>query len=208
MSPLLADLFLHSYEAEFIERLLKNHKKLAMSFNLSFRYIDDVLSLNNPKFGDYVNVIYPKELEIKDTTDKPTYASYLDLHLGIDNRRRLSTKLFDKRDFSFAIINFPFLYGNIPAAPAYISQLVRYSRACDLYIDFLDRARILTNKLLKQGFVAERLKSSLQKIFVHHREIVGPLRNICVADANRPVSITASLFLCTGLDHGHHGRCL
>ena len=64
----------------FIERLLKNNnKKLAVSFNLCFRYIDDVLSLNNSKFGDYVNVIYPKELEIKDTTDKPTRASYLDL---------------------------------------------------------------------------------------------------------------------------------
>ena len=176
-APLLADLFLHSYEAEFIERLLKsNNKKLTVSFNLSFRYIDDVLSLNNSKFGDYVNVIYPKELEIKDTTDKPTRASYLDLLLEFDNRGRLFTKLFDKRDdFSFAIINFPFLCGNIPAAPAYgvyISQLVRYSRACGLYNDFLDRARILTNKLLRQGFVAERLKSSLQKFFGRHHELV------------------------------------
>ena len=41
------------------------------SFNLTFRYIDDVISLNNPKFNDYIYVIYPKELEIKDTTDNP-----------------------------------------------------------------------------------------------------------------------------------------
>ena len=146
------------------------------------------MSLNNSKFGDYVNVIYPKELEIKDTTDKPTQASYMDLHLEIDNRERLSAKLFDKRDdFSFAIINFPFLCGNIPAAPAYgvlISQLVRYSRACGLYNDFLDRARILTNKLLKQGFVAERLKSSLQKFLGRHHELVDryetSVSHICV----------------------------
>ena len=39
------------------------------SFNLTFRYIDDVLSLNNPKFGDYIDVIYPQELQIQDTTD-------------------------------------------------------------------------------------------------------------------------------------------
>ena len=187
-------MFLHSYEAEFIERLLKiNNKKLAVSFNLSFRYIDDVLSLNNSKFGDYVNVIYPKELELKDTTDKPTQASYLDLHLEIDNRGRLSTKLFDKRDdFSFAIINFPLLGGDIPAAPAYgvyISQLVRYSRACDLYKDFLDRARILTGKLFKQGFVAERLKSSLQNFFGRHHELVNLYESICVANAYRLVSI-------------------
>jgi hypothetical protein len=36
-----------------------------------FRYIelDDVLSLNNSRFGDFVDRIYPIELEIKDTTD-------------------------------------------------------------------------------------------------------------------------------------------
>jgi hypothetical protein len=42
-APLLADLFLYSYEADFIQRLLKkNEKKLARSFNFTFRYIDDV----------------------------------------------------------------------------------------------------------------------------------------------------------------------
>jgi hypothetical protein len=45
---LLADLFLYSYKADFIQGLLKkNQKKLARSFNFPFRYIDDVLSLNN-----------------------------------------------------------------------------------------------------------------------------------------------------------------
>ena len=120
-APLLADLFLYSYEAEFIQGLLKkNDKKLAQSFNFTFRYIDDVLSLNNSKFGDYVDRIYPNELEIKDTTDTARSASYLDLHLEIDNEGRLRTKLYDKRDdFDFPIVNFPFMCSNIPAAPAY-----------------------------------------------------------------------------------------
>ena len=52
-APLLADLFLYSYEAEFIQTLTKNgDKKLARFFNFTFRYIDDVLSLSNPRFGD------------------------------------------------------------------------------------------------------------------------------------------------------------
>ena len=47
-APLLAHLFFYSYEADFIQGLLKkNEKKLARSFNFTFRYIDDVLSLNN-----------------------------------------------------------------------------------------------------------------------------------------------------------------
>ena len=79
--PLLVDLFLYSYEAGFIEGLLKkNKKKLARSFNFTFRYIDDVLSLNNSRFGDFVDRIYPIELEIKDTTDTDRSASYLDIH--------------------------------------------------------------------------------------------------------------------------------
>ena len=60
----------------FIQWLLKkNEKKLDQSFNFTFRYIDDVFSLNNSRFGDFVDRIYPIELEIKDTTntDRSTY---------------------------------------------------------------------------------------------------------------------------------------
>jgi hypothetical protein len=64
-APLLVDLFLYLYEADFIQRLLnKNEKKLPRSFNFTFRYIDDVLSINNSRFGDFVDRIYPIELEI------------------------------------------------------------------------------------------------------------------------------------------------
>ena len=74
------DLFLYSYEADFIQRLVKiSEKKLSRSFNCRFRYIDDVLSLNISRFGDFVDRMYLIELETKDITDKS--ASYLDLHL-------------------------------------------------------------------------------------------------------------------------------
>jgi hypothetical protein len=50
-ASLLADLFLYSYEADFKQGLLKkNEKNLARSFNVTFRYIDEVLSLNNSRF--------------------------------------------------------------------------------------------------------------------------------------------------------------
>jgi hypothetical protein len=131
--PLLADLFLYSYDGDIIEGLLKkNEKKLARSFVFTFRYIDDVLSLNNSRFGDFVVSIYPIELEIK----KPHIqigrsASYLDPHLEIDSEGRLRTKHYDKRDdFNFPIVKFPFICSNIPTAPAYgvyISQMILYS---------------------------------------------------------------------------------
>ena len=85
-APLLADLFLYSYEGEFIQGLFKkNEKNLARFFNFTFRYIDDVISLINSRFCDFVDRIYPIELEIKDTTDTDRSASYLDLHLEIDS---------------------------------------------------------------------------------------------------------------------------
>ena len=46
-APLLADIFLYSYEAKFIQSLLSTgKKKLASQFNFTYRYIDDVLSIN------------------------------------------------------------------------------------------------------------------------------------------------------------------
>jgi hypothetical protein len=134
-APLLADLFLYSYEEEFVQKLLQdNNTKLAMSFNHTFRYIDDVLSINNHNFHNYAHLIYPYELKIKDTTESDEPASYLDILSNIDSNDRLTTILYDKRDdFHFAIINFPFLCSNIPLSPAYgtyISQLFRYVRTC------------------------------------------------------------------------------
>ena len=85
-APLLSDLFLYSYEADSIHGLLKkNEKKLTRCFNFTFRYIDDIRSLNNSRFDDFVDRIYSIELEIKDTTDTDRSASYFDLHLEIDS---------------------------------------------------------------------------------------------------------------------------
>ena len=114
-APLLADLFLYYYEAEFIQTLIKSGKgHLAKSFCFIYRYIDDVLSINNPKFGDYINIIYSVQLTIKDTTGADHHASHLDLLLKYDNFHRLQVKLYGKRDdFNFNIF-FSFLNSNIP----------------------------------------------------------------------------------------------
>ena len=108
-ASLLADFFLYSCDADFIQRrLTKSEKKLARSFNFTFRYIDDVFSINNSRFGDFVDRIYPIELEIKNTTYTDRSASYLDLHLEIDSEGWLRTILYDKRDdFNFPIVHVP-----------------------------------------------------------------------------------------------------
>ena len=121
-----------------------DRKQLASRFNFKYRYINDVLSINNPEFENYLGQTYPVELEIKDTTESNTSASYLDLLLSTGKDGQLHTSIYDKRDNSnFNITNFPFLSSNILASPAYdvfISQLLRYVRTCSSYGCFILRA--------------------------------------------------------------------
>ena len=153
-APLPADLFLYSYESEFLQNLVKNQKiHETRAFNFTYRYIDDVLSINNPRFTEFLPLIYVPELEIKETTDTASSASFLDLYLEFDDSGQLSTKIYDKRDdFNFKIINFPNMCSNIPASPVCISQLIRYARASSNYSDFLKRHLRLKNRLLDQGY--------------------------------------------------------
>ena len=120
--------------------------------------------------------MYPAELEIKDTTESITSASYLDLLLSIESDGQLRTSLYDKRDdFNFHITNVPFISSNIPSSPAYgvfISQLIRYARACSSYECFILRAARLSSKLLRQGYVMERLKSSLRKFYGRYGDLI------------------------------------
>ena len=79
-APLLANLFLYSYENEFLDKLIKEGKrKLARKFNLSYRYIDDLISYNNKRFKEFISDICPKELTVSETTESTSVASYLDL---------------------------------------------------------------------------------------------------------------------------------
>ena len=174
-APLLADIFLYSYKAEFIQSLLSaGRKRLAYQFIFTYRYIDDVLSINNPDFENYLGQMYPPELEIKDTTESNTSASLESLLIGKDGQ--LHTSLYDKRDnYNFHITNFPFLSSNIPSSPAYndfISQLIRYARACSSYECFILWVMRLSNKLLGQVYVKERLRSSLRKFYGRYGDLI------------------------------------
>ena len=53
-----------------------------------------------------------------------------------------------------------------------ISQLIRYARACSAYECFILRAARLSSKLLGQGYVMERLKSSLRKFNDRYGDLI------------------------------------
>ena len=104
------------------------------------------------------------------------FNSCLNILLSIDIDGKLAAQLYDKRnDFSFSIVNFPYSYSNIPSSPAYgafVSQLIRYARAFSAYDQFLNRGRLLTDKLLLQGFQQSRLKAAFRKFYGRYNNLV------------------------------------
>ena len=65
----------------------------------------------------------------------------MDLHLSISNGF-VSSKIYERDDFNFDIVNFPFLDGDVPHRPSYvvyISQLIRFARVFRHVEDFYAR---------------------------------------------------------------------
>ena len=152
------NLFLHFYENRYMYSLINsgnlyNAKKLANNF----RYLDDLLGLNDKGFFSHVSsTIYPVELALSRTDRNGTQADYLDMDIDI-NGNFFKSKLFDKRDgFNFRVINFPCMtYSNIPSIPSYgifISQILRICRICTQYADFCTAINRLSQEFLNKGF--------------------------------------------------------
>ena len=100
----------------------------------------------------------------------------MDIHLSIVDGF-VSCKIYDKRDdFDFEIVNFPFLDGNIPRAASYdvyISQLIRFARVSSHVTDFNTRNKLLTAKLLNQGYWYHKLRKAFSKFYGRLSDLVS-----------------------------------
>ena len=123
-----------------------------------------------------VSQIYPSELQLNKANASDTEAAFLDLHLSISNDI-VSTKIYDKRDdFDFEIVNFPFLDGDVPQSTSYgvyISQLIRFARASSYVTDFNTRNKLLTQKLLKQGYRYHKLRKTFSKFYRRYFDLIS-----------------------------------
>ena len=72
------------------------------------------------------------------------------------------TKTYDKRDnFDFDIVNCPFLDGDVPRSTSYgvyISQLIQFARVFSHVDEFNTRNKVLTAKLLRQGYRYHKIR--------------------------------------------------
>ena len=148
---------------------------LARKFNLCERYIDDLFVGNFPDFKNHIYEIYPRDLEIKLESNNISEVAYLDLKLTSENTR-LIISLYDKRDnFSFDIVNYPYIDSCIPKKSAlgvYMSQLIRYARICSKFVDFKLKAVSLIKKLKNQGYYDRDLRRLSLKFFRERKEMI------------------------------------
>ena len=172
----LANLFLFAFEYKWLLKKFEEKDFDTLNkFKHCFRYIDDLMCLNNDgRMEDVMTEIYPNELALT-SDDAVLQSNYLDLDIEIRDDK-FHTKLFDKRDaFSFQIVNFPDLSGNIPHKHSYgvfVSQLIRYARCCDELADFTTRSQTLIEKLTKQNFVLSQLRRVFEKFAATHYELL------------------------------------
>ena len=97
-APLVVDLFLFCYERDYMMSLSDDKQvDIIEAFDTTFRYLDDILNINNVYFDNMVSQIYPSELQLNKANTSDTEVAFLDLHLSISNDI-VSTKIYDKRD--------------------------------------------------------------------------------------------------------------
>ena len=89
----------------------------------------------------------------------------------------MSINLYDKRDdFNFKIINYPSLDGDVPISLSYgvfIAQLIRFARICTDVKNFSSRSKLMTQKLLKQGFRYSKLRKTFSKFVNGHYNLIS-----------------------------------
>ena len=172
-APFWANLFLYTYEQDYMDYQIHHDKVKARHFHGTQRFIDDLIALNDGgMFGISKDEIYPEELELK-IEHSGTRASFLSLDISIVDGKFVH-KLYDKRDsFPFEIVRMPFLSSNIPKSIFYSSLVGEFLRICHstlLAEDFIPKARSLVDRMVKQGGDRFLIKKHLRKIIERHND--------------------------------------
>ena len=168
-SPFFANLFLYHYESSWLKNVKKSNNILARKFGCTFRFIDDLLALNDGHaFESFHHEIYPEELVLNKENDSNNETNFLDLHIKIENGA-FNTILFDKRnDFGFNITRLPYKSSNIPCRMFYASiaaEALRICRATSNEGEAVQSVKSLLARMYNQGAEKSKMQKSLSKIF-------------------------------------------
>ena len=173
-APFFANLFLYYYESKWLQSLKTSDYQIARRFGNVFRYIDDLLAINdNGEFEkNYLN-IYPPELQLKKENCNNNTASFLDFQLFI-NDGSISTHLFDKRDsYSFKIVRLPYKSSTLPSKMFYSTisaELLRICRATSSLTTYIETSKTLIIRMKRQGANVFGINNSIRKMIYRHQD--------------------------------------
>ena len=171
-APAFAILFLYHYESTWLNSVKKTNHVLARKFGQVFRYIDDLLALNDGQsFDTFYRAIYPEELQLNKENENDDSTNFLDLHIRIEDGV-FTTRLFDKRDhFGFNITRLPFKDSNIPYNMFYsriAAECLRICRATSSKIHATASIKKVVTRMIKQGADPSKMEFSISKMFNRH----------------------------------------
>ena len=153
-----------------------NESEVIETFKSNSRYQYDLLNIDKNFFDSMVSHIYHSELQLNKANVSDTEASFLDLHLSISDGFA-KAKIFDKLDTLILILYFfSFLDGDVPRSTSYdvyISQLIHLARVSSHVDDLNTRNKVLTAKLLRQGYRYYKLRKAFSKFYRRHFDVVS-----------------------------------
>jgi hypothetical protein len=175
--PDIANLYLYAKESAYMDSKycnlaenVENRIELVeegQSFHMTFRYIDDTFSIDNPLWDQVTRIgsedggIYPKGLVYMDTSVSNMESHFLGLHLKISDRGKISSNIYDKRkDFAFPVQRYPDMQSFIPKSVVYGVCIGLWDRAykiCSSPMTFLYHAIDIANTMISKGCLFQKL---------------------------------------------------
>ncbi|KAL3153215.1 hypothetical protein ABBQ38_011965 [Trebouxia sp. C0009 RCD-2024] len=200
----LANLYLTGYELNFLSRLATVYldmslsflhgivSEIARAFLFTARFIDDLLSINNPYlhclmyYGDCyrhdrIVGIYPRTLSVT-TAASGNAVNYMDITVQRqpNSVSRLTTVLYDKREHQplrdLFIIKFPHASSNISSTAKYgviTSQYHRLRRIIMLKANFVHRIADIVRYMQFKGHDVPRMMQQVRRLCNRYLELYG-----------------------------------
>ena len=102
---------------------------------------------------EFYSAIFPPKTMAKRSMSQANFM--LEFSVKAFQKFKFQNHMMERDDFDFDIVNFPFLDGDVPRSTSYgvyISQIIRFARVSSHVDDFNTRNKVLTAKLLRQGY--------------------------------------------------------
>ena len=146
------------------------------AFTTTSRYLDNILNIYNDYFENMESQIYPSELQLIKAYTSDTEAAFLDVHLPIYNdivstnfMINVTILILKLSTSHFQMVMF---FGLYPMVTLSLNSFVLFARSSSHVADFNNYNKLLTQKLLKQGYRYHKLRKSFSKIYRRYYDLV------------------------------------